>query len=258
MAKKLADIQSYIESENENFHEYFHDSISLDITSFISKLQSNTNVFIFSGIIRDYFINKRDNKFRDIDLIIEDDLVLENLFKNLKFKKNSFGGYKIEFENIYIDLWVIKKTWALNQGQLKFEFGYINALPKTTFFNFSSILYSLNRKEFLIGKDFLKFIRDKEIELVLDKNPYPELCIVNSFYYSDKLNLKLGEKLKTYLKLNYQDYQDDLSQIQIKHFQKVIYSPSTLKKRIDNLQVKTTSISSQDDKSDFGLSTEDK
>lgn len=239
MAKKLNDIQNLIEDKSFLFHQYFYDNIDVDVEKFISHLKNKTKVFIFSGIIRDFFLFKNHTPFRDIDLIIEDDLILEDIFQDLNFKKNSFGGYKIKFQNVDIDLWVIKKTWALNQGQLKFEFDYLNALPKTTFFNFSSIIYSLYSRKFIIGKDFLRFLRDKKIELVLEENPYPDLCIVNSFYYSDKLKLDIGEKLKSYLKSNYNENKENLEIIQQKHFGHILYSDGYIKDRIEQMLPRT-------------------
>ena len=242
MAKKLNDIQNLIESKSFLFHQYFYDNIDADVKKFISHLKNKTRVFIFSGIIRDFFLFKSHTPFRDIDLIIEDDLILENIFQDINFKKNSFGGYKIKFKEVDIDLWVIKKTWALNRGQLKFEFDYLNTLPKTTFFNFSSIIYSLSSKKFIIGKDFLRFLRDKKIELVLGENPYPDLCIVNSFYYSDKLKLDIGMKLKSYLKSNYTENKENLKTIQLKHFGHILYSDDYIKNRIERIIPTTNSL----------------
>jgi hypothetical protein len=234
VARKLNDIKSDVDEKRFLFHQFFYKNIDADIEIFISHLEKLTKVFIFSGIIRDFFVFKNQKPFRDIDLIIEEDLVLEEIFPALDFKKNSFGGYKIKFKTVDIDLWVIKKTWALNQGQLKFKFDYLNALPKTTFFNFSSILFSLETKEFITGKDFLRFLRDKKIELVLKENPYPELCIVNSFYYSDKLQLDMGDKLKSYLKSNYTSKMN-VESIQLKHFGKILYSDEYIRNKIEEM-----------------------
>ncbi len=237
MAKKLIDIENYIKKESNSFLDFFYSNISIEVQSFIMKLETVTNVFLFSGIIRDYFLNKSIKKYRDVDLIIEDDIKIEDYFKNINYKKNNYGGYKIEINNTLIDLWVIKNTWALNQGQLKLEFSHLYELPKTTFFNFSSILYSLKYNEFIIGKDFLRFLRDKKIELVLDKNPHPELCIVNSFYYSEKLKIELGDKLKNYLENNFTNYSSKIESIQLKHFGKIIYSLEDIESKIKNLQL---------------------
>ncbi len=238
MAKKLSDIKNSIEEDNEEFYSFFFNSIDKEIKAFILKMMTDTKVYIFSGIIRDFYLNRKKKiSFRDIDIIIEDDIAVEKYFNEWKFRRNSFSGYKIEVSNIIIDLWVVKNTWAFNNGQLKIEFSHLSELPKTTFFNFSSILYSLNNKSFIIGKDFLRFIRDKKIELVLVENPYPELCIVNSFYYSDKLNLKFGDKLKEYLKTNFKKYLNNLEYIQLKHFNKIVYSLTELEDKIENLEL---------------------
>ena len=236
MVKKLSDIKKSVENDNEKFYDFFISSLHPEIIAFLFKLMSKTKIYLFSGIIRDFYLNKKkDVKFRDIDIIIQDDLKVEDFFNNWDFTKNSFGGYKIYASNNVIDMWVIKDTWALNNGQLKLEFSHTSELPKTTFFNFSSILYSLNDRSFIIGKDFLRFLRDKKIELVLDKNPNPELCLVNSFYYCDKLKLKLGEKLKKYLKANIDQYSHNLEYIQIKHFNKILYTSTELQNRVQNM-----------------------
>lgn len=235
MAKKLSKIQEEINMSSEQFNNYFYSNINDSVREFIDSLKLQTKIFIFSGIIRDYFINTEKDLFRDIDLIIEDDIAIELKYKNIDYKKNSFGGYKIKIDSCSIDIWVINKTWALNNGQLKFEFDFINTLPQTTFFNFSSIIFSLNKQEFIIGIDFLRFIRDKRIEIVSKKNPYPELCIVNSFYYKEKLNFAFGKKLKQYIIDHFDENYEKLELIQLKHFNKVKYSKSWLKKELKNL-----------------------
>lgn len=236
MARKLSNIENEINNKSDEFYTYFYQHINESVIQFIETLKKQTNVFIFSGIIRDFFIKSQKDLFRDIDIIIEDDLKIELLFDTLTYKKNSFGGYKITIDTFTIDLWVIKKTWALNNGQLKFEFDFIHELPKTTFFNFSSIIYSLNNKEFIIGQDFLRFIRDKKIEIVSDKNLYPELCIVNSFYYQERLNLQFGEKLKNYITSNIQENIEKLESIQIKHFKKIKYTKEYLIEQIEKMK----------------------
>ncbi len=236
MAKKLSNIEEEIHSKALQFDKYFYSNISNNVKKFIEILNVKTKVFLFSGIIRDYFIKNEKDIFRDIDIIIEDDIPIELLFENINYTKNSFGGYKISIDSTNIDLWVIRKTWALNNGQLKMEFVHINELPRTTFFNFSSIIYSLQDKKFIIGKDFLRFLRDKEIEIVYDRNPYPELCIVNSFYYREKFNLPLAKKLKKYLIDNFENNIDKLEEIQIKHFNQIIYSKYVLMQEITKLK----------------------
>lgn len=235
MAKKLSDIEKLIQKSSNNFFLHLNRILPQEVWNFLSEVQSKTNIYLFSGVIRNYFINKKFEKLRDIDFIIEDELDIISMFPTLDINRNSFGGYKININGLFIDLWVIKDTWGLNYGQLKLAFNQIQHLPNTTFFNFSSILYSLNNKEFIIGKPFLKFLKERKIDVVLEENPFPSLCIVNSFYYSEKYKIKISEKLKSYLYNNYQNNIEKFEETQMKHFGEIIYEKNELLKRINKL-----------------------
>lgn len=241
MARKLIEIERDVSAKALHFSKYLEELLPSNVLDFVKKIKDKTNVYLFSGIIRDYFIGYRSN-FRDIDLIIEDGINIEELFPDLTLTINSFGGYKILINDVIIDLWVIKNTWALNHGQLKIDFQHIDHIPYTTFFNFSSIVFSLNTKCFIIGKPFLRFLRDKEIDVVFVDNPYPELCIVNSFYYSEKFKLKISKRLKDYILKNYDKKTTAYTEIQEKHFGKLEYSIIELIKKIDSLKNKNNGI----------------
>lgn len=235
MAKKLVEIESNVHKRSNDFYKYLLCKFSNDVLDIINIIKTETNIYLFSGVIRNYFINKRFEGLRDIDFLIEDDLDLTIMFPKYEISKNNFGGYKIHTTNNTIDIWAIKNTWALNYGQLKIKYSQLDYLPNTTFFNFSSILYSLNNKEFIVGKPFLRFLRDKELDIVMEQNPFPSLCIVNSFYYSDKYSLKMSGKLKKYILKNFEQNNLDYTNIQLKHFGRVMYSSDDIKKRINDL-----------------------
>jgi hypothetical protein len=235
VAKKLIDIQRTVLESSDDFYDHLKKTLSNRVWEFLDILTSKTNVYLFSGVIRNYFINRKYDSLRDIDFIIGDDLNIASLFPNLTIKKNSFGGYKIFIGELTIDLWIIKNTWGLNYGQLKLEFDQLDHLPNTTFFSFSSIIYSLNEKKFIIGKPFLRFLRDKKLDVVLETNPYPALCVVNSFYYSEKYNLKFSEKLKHYITKNYSNSVDEFDTAQLKHFGKIVYMKNDLLNKINVL-----------------------
>ena len=73
-------------------------------------------------------------------------------------------------------------------------------------------------------------MRDKKIDIVFDINPLPELCIVNTIYYKQKLNYEVGDKLKEYIKANLQPMEKLLA-VQEKHFKNIIY-PAVYMKQI--------------------------
>lgn len=235
MAKKLLNIEKAISEKADDFRLFFLSNLSSPIREFIFDLSHRTNVYLFSGIIRNFYLNNKTNDFRDIDLVIEDEVPLEIFYPHLQLKRNSFGGYKIIIDAVVLDIWVIESTWALNQGQLKLPLQLSYQIPNTTFFNFSSILYSINDNMFIIGKQFKRFLRDKKIDIVLTENPYPELCIVNSFYYSDTLQLKLSSRIVGYIKTNFEFYKSKLEPVQLKHFGEIKYPIDTLEQRVSQL-----------------------
>lgn len=232
MAKKLSDIEKEIKLKSNDFYTYLERILSEEVLSFLSTITKLTNVYLFSGVTRNYFLNRKSERPRDIDFIIEDEIDFESLFTQYKIVKNSFGGYKFYIDGITVDVWLLEKTWGLNYGQLSLDFSLLENLPKTTFFNFSSIIYSLNDKTFIIGKPFLNFLYYKKLDIVLEANPLPSLCIVNSFYYSEKFDLKLSDKLINYIISNYKSHIDDFEYIQIKHFGEIKYNTDRLLRKI--------------------------
>lgn len=236
MAKKLSDINKEIMESNIRFYEFFMKKTLPSVQDFIKQLESRTEVYLFSGIIRDYFLYKKELDFpiRDIDLVTEDDVDLHNLFPKENFKINSFGGYKLYINNTPIDIWPMKKTWGIKYQSTLFPKLLHADLLRTTFFNFSSILFNFNSKKFIYGKKFLQFMQKKEIALVLPQNPYPELCIINARFYLDNRNLKPSKELIDYIIKN-KEHISSFKQIQHNHFGKIIYSDDDMNKWFDEL-----------------------
>ena len=238
MVRKLTNIEEFINNNVDEFNQHLSKILSKNILDFANRLQSKTQVYLFSGVIRNYFL-KKNYDLRDIDFMIEDDLDIKKLFPKLFITKNSFGGYKTKIDSLSVDLWSINKTWGLSRGQPKLPFESEDTseeIPNTTFFNSSSIIFSMNERKFIIGKPFLRFLRDKELDVVLEENPYPALCIINSFYYSEKYRLKLSKKLKKYIIHNYSTNVEKFNEVQIKHFEKIIYSENEIIEKIEELK----------------------
>ena len=107
--------------------------------------------------------------------------------------------------------------------------------------NFHQIIFAIPNlqphisRPFFHSDFFLEFLSNKEIDIVLESNPYPALCIVNSFYYQDKLNCELSPRLKRYILNNYSKYVDEFDSVQIKHFGRKLYLKSSLLERIRKL-----------------------
>jgi hypothetical protein len=221
---KSFDIET-IKARKQEFACYLKNNLDDTVYNTINSIRQATNVYIFSGIIRDFFLNK--TIIRDIDIVIESEINVDTYFKDYIIKKNSFGGFKIKVNNTNIDLWRLKDTWALKrEPDLGFELAKV--LPKTAFFNFSAISYSLNEGEFYVSYKFVDFLKTNTIDIVLEDNPNYPLCIINSIYYSEAYNLRLSKKLKLFIKEHSAKY-PDFETVQQKHFGNILYTNQQVK-----------------------------
>lgn len=235
MAKKLVEIESLIKSREKEFINYLEHELNSDVFRFVNEITHITNTYLFSGIIRNFFLGY--NEIRDVDIVVESDKNIQRLIERYPHKKNSFGGHKIKIGNTKIDLWGTQNTWAFNSYQTLLDFGLEKYLPYTAFFNFSAVLYSINEERFLYTKPFLNFLRDKEIDVVFTPNANYQLCLINSFYYSDKYHLDISEKLKDLIKKIYYRENTDYKEVQYKHFGKVLYENKEIERRIIALSI---------------------
>jgi hypothetical protein len=224
---KYSDLNNY----SDKFINYLEKKLDLDVLYFLNHLLSNGEVIIFSGVIRNFFIEYK-GELRDLDLVIKlpENKNIESIIKNYHYIKNSFGGFKIKIKGINIDLWEIEKTWAIKTNKIEMMLFDTYNLPNTSFFNFSSVIFILNYKQFIPTQEFIEFINSKEIDLVLKENPLPQLCIVNTFYYQKKYRLKVSKNLKEYIVDNFNNYtESDYNSIQLKHFKSIIFNYIQLK-----------------------------
>lgn len=234
MAKKLSDAKKLIEASKFNFYDYLMRTEDEKVMQSIIKLSEKTRVFIFSGVIRNFFLGEKNN--RDIDIVLEKEVDIESIFKNSSIRRNSFGGFKITCGKSIIDMWYLENTWAFkNEPATTLNFHLEDKVPGTAFFNFSSIVYSFNDKRFLISNEFAKFLLDEEIDVVYKKNPNYKLCVVNTFYYSDKYKLNIKDELKNYIVSLYNDHDHDYESVQQKHFGRIIFTNSQVQHRVETI-----------------------
>ena len=230
MGKKSIDIQ-FINSQKDNFLQYLCESIDIEAKFFLDEISKISEIYVFSGVIRNYFINHK-GKIRDLDIVFKTSNIheLSLLLDNYSFKINSFGGYKIEIGSLNIDFWDIDKTWGLNNSNLYLDLDKQYFLPETSFFNFSSVIFDYQKRDFIVSKEFVKFLKKRELDYVLEDNPLPILCLVNILFYSIKYNLTISKRLKKYFIKNFNKYSEsDFNNIQLKHFKEIIYSYEVLR-----------------------------
>ena len=234
-----------INTQANTFNDYLADRFPKFAKQIINVLLEEKNdVFLFSGVIRDYFLYKdKSSNFnvRDIDIVVSDIDKFHSTFKNkIQYKKNSFGGLKLYFNDINIDVWQANLTWGLKNIPQKNRNtpNIIDILPQTVFFNCSSILFDFQNKKFIENDDssFQLFLDSRTLDIVLEENPLPELCVLNTIYYTKKYNLNISSKLADYVKDKFSKIEKDrFLYIQMKHFNQIILEINELDNAVKEL-----------------------
>ncbi|MCQ9635655.1 hypothetical protein MP477_11855 [Chryseobacterium sp. WG23] len=225
---------------DKKFRIYLDSILDHHIKTLIRDLMNHFVVYVFSGVIRNYFLEEYE-KPNDLDLVLKkpnDIKFLEEILNTYgNFKKNNFGGYKIFVDNLPIDVWFIEDTWAIANNHIAINKNIENALLHSTFFNFSSIIYDLSNDKFIKDKLFLDFLANREMDIVLENNPNIVLCLLKIRHYSEKYEINLSTSVIKYYIRNFSLYpKEEYDKSQKKHFGKIIYEYKQLLKFYDTLK----------------------
>jgi hypothetical protein len=153
---------------------------------------------------------------------------MEHYLLPLMIRKTRFGGYALRLEEKHIDLWELKRTWAI-EHQPRFDFILDEILPATSCFNITAIVFSLEKNKFFYRKEFEEGVRRRLLDIVYEPNPFPELCIVKSVEYIRKYGLRSSQRLRRYILKNVERVSNKLIPIQLSHYGKVWYDEDTIK-----------------------------
>lgn len=212
---------SDVKNKSSEFKYYLYSRLDSQVIELLDYLKSRTKVYIFSGIIRDYFLD--NDSIRDLDIVLGENtdfhFIAKYLYPMIDVQMNNFGGYKIIINSFRIDIWSIENTWGIiNERKSATKHSLINS----AFFNFSAILYDLNEEEFYCNDIFIDFLNIEEIDIVYEKNPNIPLCFINALYYKNRLSMPLSAKLKRWIKTNFSPNLD-FKGVQKRHFGKIIF-----------------------------------
>ncbi|OBU09924.1 hypothetical protein AYY17_17015 [Morganella psychrotolerans] len=102
-------------------------------------------------------------------------------------------------------------------------------------------MFDFQNKTFIEDNNnyFQSFIESKILDIVLEENPLPELCILNAIYYTNTYDLKISKKLANYVMSTFSKINNErFIKAQHNHFNKVIYEINQLQREIDKLLTK--------------------
>lgn len=230
----LLTIKAYINSCSKDFLDYLKVYV-IDDESFevLKQISDESEVYIFCGVIRDYFLGRYGN-IRDLDFVIKEPIKRNPTYIKFfrerfsTFRVNSFGGFKLIDKNgPNVDLWQLGNTWGIVNRNINVPTP--NALIDSVFFNFSAITFDFKNKKFIFNDNFANFLLNKVIDIVYEENPNVPLCLFNLFYYNKILNLPLADKSRNWIRTHLHEC-DDFDSVQKKHLGKVKYSNIEIKK----------------------------
>ena len=217
--------RTYIREREVAFKNYLEQEVlSENSFALFKSVAKQTDIYIYSGVIRNYLLGFREN--RDVDVVITNINSLSlnpNDLHNCQIFQNSFGGYKIHIDNLTIDAWGIESTWGLLHKKMKFT---PHSLIKTAFFNFSSIAYDYNNRRYIFGDDICRFLKTRAIDVVFPENPNKPLCILNTIYFIKKYNFAIAYRLCKWIVDNYSSNMP-FDKVQDRHFHYTVASEDT-------------------------------
>lgn len=188
------------------------DSIEVMLNEYLTKhhparilfnsLQELGDIYLIGGVLREIKDNGRIISLRDMDVILNtsNEEKYEEFIYNYSPEINRFGGYKVQCQDLIMDIWLLNQTWAYSKQVIKCDSkDYVQMLPRTVFLNMDSIIYDM-KKNIWYDTEYQKAMKTKVLDIVLEENPYIELNIVRSFVLKKKYEMSFSDKLREVIK----------------------------------------------------------
>jgi hypothetical protein len=210
----------------------FHFGAQSAVGEFISTVGvDHIPAVIFGGALRDLLVFSALP--RDIDIVVRSrDLspITSRFSKNI-IRHTRFGGVRLGFGDWTFDVWPLHDTWAFRQ-KLVGPANFSN-LPRTTFLDVEGIAAELNpragRTRHLYEHRFLKAVSSRSIDINLEENPFPRLCVVRSLITAARLDYAISPRLQRYLLFHASEISsDEIRKLQIEHYGELKCDPDEM------------------------------
>ncbi|MGI5864914.1 MAG: hypothetical protein ACOX6T_23085 [Myxococcales bacterium] len=181
---------------------------------------------LFGGTLRDLLIEGCPPP-RDLDFVVPG-VSLEELRAELGGhveRRTRFGGLRLRIRALPVDIWPLEQTWAFANGLVADPSPA--TLPRTTFLSAEAAAVEIwpreGRTRTIHSSGLFESFATSCLEINLEENPYPALCVARSLLTARKLGFSLGPRLAAYL-----DHQgtrlgmDEIEQAQVAHYGDVV------------------------------------
>ncbi len=194
--------------------------------------ENQWSAYIFGGVARDLLSNGLKAQVRDVDVVIGgvSTCDMRKTMKRHFIRDTRFGGLHMEHQGWLFDMWTLNDTWAFRESHVRHaDFA---DLPQTTFLNVEAIAVELGgkkRKRTIYSHGFFEAFLNQTVEINLEANPYPALCIVRSLLTTSRLNFTMGPLLTRYILHHRRNIEiEELLSVQRNHYGRVVMDADLL------------------------------
>ena len=159
--------------------------------------------FLFGGVLRDLMVHSSSACPRDVDIVVEGVSIrdLASAFDPFIARRTRFGGLHLRIDGWMFDIWPLDETWALRERLVPLQGR--GTLPRTTFLNVEAaateMRVSPGRARTFYTHGFFEGILSRTVDINLETNPFPALCIVRSLITAARLGFAIGPRLAAYI-----------------------------------------------------------
>jgi len=166
-------------------------------------LQLGCPAFLFGSVIRNLLLSPPRPPVHDLDVVVGGVSAAElaSFFGTRVARPTRFGGLHVEVRGVPLDIWPLSETWAFRH--LGLWGGSFADLPKTTFLDIEAITAELGaiqgRAREIYANGFFPSLLSRCIDINLEDNPFPDLCVIRSLITAVRLRFALGRRLAKYI-----------------------------------------------------------
>ena len=189
--------------------------------------------FLFGGVLRDLLVHGPSACPRDVDIVVDGPSLqdLASAFAPFIARQTRFGGLHLRIDGWMFDIWPLAETWALRE-RLVPRLGY-GALARSTFLNVEAVATEIRvspgRPRSLYAHGFFESILSRTVDINLEANPFPALCVVRSLITAARLGFAIGARLAAYIESHSRGAAvEELVAVQLAHYGRIRASQDEL------------------------------
>ncbi len=226
-------------SEKINKYLQMQTELCDGFANFVSTLENRGKAVMIGGAIRDIvYYNKQP---RDLDFVFWGKL--DDLISTLKVKntKNRFGGYKLHFKNLEIDIWEASDNWAFKNNFLNKS---IENIHLGCLYNYDSLAWSLS-DDYYEDHYFKQFQEQQILEFTnndedyIKSNPTPSINVLRALNIKKQHEITLSSNVKEYILEFKNEYNsngvEELMLAELNHYRKSSWNKAELETALNNI-----------------------